>query len=239
MSKGPRWITEAEVEGQVIPEGGTTNQVLAKESDADFDLKWATGGGGGGSPGGSNTDIQFNDSDAFGGEAGLRFNKTADNVSIGDNYSALPSNTPGLQIGSNVGGFGALLALGSDDANTGAPQLNIYSSNGTTAAPEISADGNALGQINFKGYNGASFPSVAAIEGQVSGTVVSLGAVPGKMLFRVVNDADGVMTDYLVLDGKTGTITLSKPSKVVFPDADPHIAGAGYWVAGVLTKSAG
>lgn len=28
-------------------------------------------------------------------------------------------------------------------------------------------------------------------------------------------------------------------SSVVFPDSDPHIAGAGYWVAGVLTKSAG
>ena len=28
--------------------GGTTNQVLAKASDADFDFKWVTGGGGGG-----------------------------------------------------------------------------------------------------------------------------------------------------------------------------------------------
>ena len=44
----PRYITAAEVEGEVIPTGGTTNQVLAKQSNADFDLKWATGGGGGG-----------------------------------------------------------------------------------------------------------------------------------------------------------------------------------------------
>ncbi len=44
----PRYITAAEVEGGVIPPGGTTDQVLAKESNADFDLKWAAGGGGGG-----------------------------------------------------------------------------------------------------------------------------------------------------------------------------------------------
>ena len=48
------WIDQAEgllgeLEG-VIPEGGTTNQVLAKKSDSNYDLKWMdqTGGGGGG-----------------------------------------------------------------------------------------------------------------------------------------------------------------------------------------------
>lgn len=30
-----------------------------------------------------------------------------------------------------------------------------------------------------------------------------------------------------------------KGDAVVFPDSDPHVAGAAYWVAGVLTKSAG
>ena len=43
----PRWITAAEVEGGVIPAGGTTDQVLAKESNTDYDLKWADSGGGG------------------------------------------------------------------------------------------------------------------------------------------------------------------------------------------------
>jgi hypothetical protein len=30
-----------------------------------------------------------------------------------------------------------------------------------------------------------------------------------------------------------------KGDAIVFPDSDPHVAGAAYWVAGVLTKSAG
>jgi hypothetical protein len=35
--------------GVGVPPGGTTNQVLAKASDADYDTAWVTGGGGGGS----------------------------------------------------------------------------------------------------------------------------------------------------------------------------------------------
>lgn len=41
-----------------------------------------TGGGGGGSPGGSDTQVQFNNSGAFGGDSGLIFNKTNDTLSI-------------------------------------------------------------------------------------------------------------------------------------------------------------
>jgi hypothetical protein len=42
-------------------------------------------------------------------------------------------------------------------------------------------------------------------------------------------------------NGASGTTTYADQllAKIVFPDADPHVAGAGYWVDGVLTKSAG
>jgi hypothetical protein len=40
-------------------------------------------GGGGGSPGGSDTQIQFNDAGSFGGDAQFTFNKTTNVVSIG------------------------------------------------------------------------------------------------------------------------------------------------------------
>jgi hypothetical protein len=51
--------------------GGTTNFLRA-------DGTWAVpaGGGGGGTPGGSDTQIQFNDGGAFGGDADLTYNKT-------------------------------------------------------------------------------------------------------------------------------------------------------------------
>ncbi len=54
--------------------GGTSGQVLS--TDGAGNLSWVTGGGGGGSPGGSNTQIQFNDSGSFAGNAGLTFNKS-------------------------------------------------------------------------------------------------------------------------------------------------------------------
>jgi hypothetical protein len=37
---------------------------------------------GGGTPGGSNTQVQFNDSGAFGGDAGLTYNKTTDALTV-------------------------------------------------------------------------------------------------------------------------------------------------------------
>ncbi len=46
-----------------------------------------------------------------------------------------------------------------------------------------------------------------------------------------------------MFDGTTGKLQDggSTPAgiTIVFPDADPHVAGAAYWVSGTLTKSAG
>lgn len=41
------------------------------------------GGGGGGTPGGADTQVQFNDGGAFGGDAGLVYDKTTDKLSVG------------------------------------------------------------------------------------------------------------------------------------------------------------
>ena len=48
--------------------------------------------GGGGSPGGSNTYVQFNDGSTFGGNAGLTFDKTNGNLTVGGN----------INIGANI-----------------------------------------------------------------------------------------------------------------------------------------
>lgn len=76
----------------------TPNQVLGviSVSGTSYTCGFITqsGGGGGGSPGGSNTQVQFNDSGAFGGDAGFTYNKTTDTltvVNIAANGSALTS----------------------------------------------------------------------------------------------------------------------------------------------------
>ena len=68
----------AGADGVGVPEGGATGQVLAKASADDYDTEWVDQSGGGGSPGGSDTQVQFNDGGVFGGDAGLTFNKTTD-----------------------------------------------------------------------------------------------------------------------------------------------------------------
>jgi len=52
---------------------------------------WATASGGSGTPGGSNTQIQYNDSGAFAGSAGLTFNNTTNTVTIANSLTVVSS----------------------------------------------------------------------------------------------------------------------------------------------------
>ena len=67
--------------------GGINGYVLS--TDGTGNLNWAAGGSGGnGTPGGSNTQIQYNDSGAFGGSAFFTFNESTNNVQISGNLIA-------------------------------------------------------------------------------------------------------------------------------------------------------
>lgn len=84
-------VTESEL---VLSDVTTTNSsttkhgLLPKLSNVSTEFlngqgAWATpAGSGGGTPGGSDTQVQFNDSSAFGGDAGLTYNKTTDTLSV-------------------------------------------------------------------------------------------------------------------------------------------------------------
>lgn len=67
--------------------GGLNGYVLS--TDGVGNLSWIeAGGGGGGVPGGSNTQIQFNNSGAFGGSASFTYNDSTKVVNIGGNLIA-------------------------------------------------------------------------------------------------------------------------------------------------------
>ena len=57
-----------------------TNVTITTNDSTDAITINASGGGGGGTPGGSDTQVQFNDSSTFGGDAGLVYNKTTDTL---------------------------------------------------------------------------------------------------------------------------------------------------------------
>lgn len=62
--------------------GGVNGYVLQTDGAGNIDWVAQTGGGGNGSPGGSNTQIQYNDAGLFGGTTGFTFNEVSGNVAI-------------------------------------------------------------------------------------------------------------------------------------------------------------
>lgn len=67
--------------GQVQSIVAGTN-VTVDDTDPANPIVSSTGGGGGGTPGGSNTQVQFNDSGSFGGDSALTFDKTTDSLKV-------------------------------------------------------------------------------------------------------------------------------------------------------------
>lgn len=65
--------------------GGVNGYVLQTDGTGNLDWVAQTGGGGNGTPGGSNTQIQYNDSGSFGGNVGFTFNEITGNVNIPGN----------------------------------------------------------------------------------------------------------------------------------------------------------
>jgi hypothetical protein len=73
--------------GNVYITGGTNGYVL--QTDGNGNLTWTaqTGGGGNASPGGANTQIQYNDSGNFAGSANFTFNNVTDTVTLAGNLT--------------------------------------------------------------------------------------------------------------------------------------------------------
>jgi hypothetical protein len=107
--------------------------------------------GGGGTPGGVNTDIQFNDNGVFGGTVGFTFNKATNAVSSTGLFSAT-----GNIYGGNVSTAGLVTATG-----------NIYGGN-------ISTAGNITG-ANINTPSGDLAENYVADAAYPAGTVIDFG----------------------------------------------------------------
>lgn len=75
------------------------NQQALVDSAAALRSAIGSGGGGGGAPGGSNTQIQYNNAGAFAGDAGLTYNATQNKVTT-DSLQALMHRGDSLRVGS-------------------------------------------------------------------------------------------------------------------------------------------
>ena len=125
----------------------------------------ASGGGGGGTPGGVDTNVQFNDGGSFGGTAGFTFNKTTNAVSTTGTVSA----TGNIQGGNLLTG-GVITATG-----------NVTSGNLSTTlvtATTLSATGNVQGgNLRTAGLISATGSITTAGDISITGNIVDGAAL--------------------------------------------------------------
>tara|TARA_B100001057_G_scaffold37576_1_gene33943 strand:+ start:247 stop:2877 length:2631 start_codon:yes stop_codon:yes gene_type:complete len=167
---------------------GGTNVTITTDSGTDtITINSSGGGGGGGSPGGSDTQVQFNDASSFGGDSGLVYNKTTDTLT-GVNVAATTITATTITAdtmqtsGTGVPTFTSASNIIFDAANAVVLQrtplrLGSYDQDGinglTGQAGDMVYDAN-VGDVVF--YNGSTWKSTG---GQFS---FSIGADDSSMI---------------------------------------------------------
>lgn len=167
--------------------GGINGYFL--QTDGSNNLTWAAAGGGGnGSPGGSNTQIQYNDNGVFGGNTQFTFNEVTGNVTVPGRVLAA-NLTANSNVNAVNGTFTGNLTGGSINGNTlqisGTILGNVITSNGNVvgnnlvsnnsifANSNITANGNITASGNISANN-ATFNDLT-----LNSSNIHLGALSG------------------------------------------------------------
>ena len=150
LNEGAAASLTVQEEGSNVGTAATTLNFVGAGVTATYSGGTATitisggGGGGGGTPGGSDTQIQFNDGGStFGGDAGLTYNKTTDvlsvtgGVNVGTGVTILPS---GLRTNSGIVTASSFSGSGSNLTGLTGASAATYGS--STNVPQIVVDAN-------------------------------------------------------------------------------------------------
>jgi len=214
--------------------GGTNGYVL--QTDGTGNLSWVAGAGGGGNgtPGGANTQIQYNDEGLFGGNVGFTFNETTGDVNIPGIVNADGSGLSNI-VGANVTGTvaNATFANSAGSANT-ANIANVANTANAVAGANVTGQvANAL--IAGTVYTNAQ-PNITSV-----GTLTGLG-VNGNITAANITANTGVFTgngsglSSLVGANVTGTVAnatfatsagSANTAGTVTTNAQPNITSVG------------
>lgn len=166
--------------------GGLNGYVL--QTDGSGNLNWvAQSGAGNGSPGGSNTQVQYNDNGLFGGSSGFVFNKISGNL-------AVPGSISGANLIGNHYGNGSALSSITGANVTGTVANATYAVSAGTA--NSAATAGTAGTVTTNAQ-----PNITSL-----GTLSSLTVSGTTSIFEAIENVNliGAQTgtyNYDVLDG--------------------------------------
>ena len=146
--------------------GGTNGYVLQTDGTGNLDWTAMTGGGGGnGTPGGANTQVQYNDSGSFGGSAGFTFNEVTGNLNV-------PSNVIAPNFIGNVSVANTALNVAGANVSGQVANSLIAGTVYTNAQPNITSVGTLTGLTVTANITGNISGSAGT-----AGTAVTAGTV--------------------------------------------------------------
>lgn len=160
-------------------------------------------GGDGGTPGGSDTQVQFNDGGSFGGDSGLTYNKATDSITIGGGLTAAVSSNQDVNIGNSSTGD---IAIGN-------------SSTGDIAIGDTSIGSITLGSSNIGGVSvGVGSTGDVLVEGVYStiisqagtGSTLTVSSIPAYDYLEVecellINDSTGAEDIRMTFNNDSGS----------------------------------
>lgn len=168
-----------------------------------MEITHGSSGGSGGTPGGSDTEVQFNDDGAFGGDPGLTYDKTTNTLSV-----------------DTVTAFGDLALNGADGVSGDTPGGDVTISAGTPSGA------GGIGQVYVKDGTVGGFSAILSTGSlaaertfgfpNASGTIALTSDIPSALDLETDGVANGDQTllnltagtNINLTDNGTGTVTI-------------------------------
>jgi hypothetical protein len=234
--------------------GGTNGYVL--QTDGTGNLSWTaqTGGSGNGTPGGSNTQIQFNDAGAFGGQADFTFNKVSNVITVPGNI--VPNNNSAQSLGNATHQWKDLWVSNSSIYMNSVP-LTLNSGNVLSIGgnPLVSVNANNVANVGnfvFNGNrlengNGGSFDNGSLVTGSTSGLgLPANGNTSPTLLYNIYGNVvlqAGANSDVtaqwnfnnngtLVTQGNISANAVTLSGELIFANGMGAVGEVGYDFAG-------
>lgn len=175
-----------EGDSTLLPTGGTTGQVLAKNSATNYDVAWTTAsGGGGGTPAGNTGEIQFNNGGSFGASSGFFWDNTNGRLGVGLNTGLTNEITASVASVDGIASFNTAASSATAGSN-----ITVYSNDNAALV-----SGDRLGGFNFGGSTGVgTIGTGASIQAFSAGTFAP-SSIPSVMTFSTVAGATNTLSE--------------------------------------------